>query len=365
MKLGALALAAAAATGAASAQTSAVGSVQLYGQMTAAVTYKTNQRPGAHSTEVSNSPLAVSLFGLRGSEDLGGGLSTIYTLESLISSDTGSAGGTVGSATKFWNRQSFVGLNLGRTATVTLGRQFHVHTERVIYTLDVYNVAGSNLAITPLALFGVNRFNGNDSRADDSVKLRLNGPAGLTGGVSVALDEGAGRSASLDLAQFTAAYGVGAYWVRFAAPTIAANGIRPEHESWGLGGNTAIGPVRLYAHYSNGRLDSSAIGGVAQKNRIVHLGAAWTLEAPMVLKAGWYHDVGKAMNGVNGRDGNKDTLVLSAEYFLSKRTAVHVVAVSNRYTGGYKLDPINIAGLGRDPNASGTNSFSLGFRHHF
>jgi predicted porin len=104
---------------------------------------------------------------------------------------------------------------------------------------------------------------------------------------------------------------------------------------------------------------------VETRNRILHLGAAWRAAPQTVLKLAWYHDRGRNLNGVAGRDGNKDTAVASGEYALSRRTSLYAAAFSNRFTDGYRLDPVNIAALGRDPAASSTSGLSLGVRHDF
>ena len=350
-----------AVTGAAQAQAQASGPIQIYGQVTAGVTYKDHQTGGTQITDVTNSQFAASLLGLRGTEALGGGMSAVFRLEHGINADTGAAT----SATKFWNRQSFVGLNLNPMMTVTVGRQFHAATDRAIQSLDVYNLGGTSLAVTPLALFGVNKFVANDSRADDSVKLRLRGPSGLTAGVSAAANDGAGRSYSFDLAQVTPAYTVAGYAVKFESPTIAANGTRPTHQVLGLGGNAPIGPVRAYVHIVASQLDPSAVGRTVQKNKILVLGANWQATPVTSVKASYTHDKGTAINGVAGRNGNKDTWVVSAEYFLSKRTSVNAGWFTNRFGDGYRLDPTNIAALGRDAAASSTSGYTAGIRHDF
>lgn len=72
-------------------------------------------------------------FGIRGSEDLGGGLKAIFTIEHRFSIDTGDTGGgspflLAGQANpstnnKFWNGQAWVGLE-GRMGALTMGRQY-------------------------------------------------------------------------------------------------------------------------------------------------------------------------------------------------------------------------------------------------
>ena len=60
------------------------------------------------------------MFGLRGSEDLGGGLKAIFTLESGFNIGNGKFANNSG----MFNRQSFVGLSSAQFGTVTLGRQY-------------------------------------------------------------------------------------------------------------------------------------------------------------------------------------------------------------------------------------------------
>lgn len=355
----------AAAASSAHAQAPA-GSVQVYGSMTAAVTTRNNQTGGDSLKELTSSLLAASVLGFRGTEDLGGGMSASFRLESVINADTGVPGATVAGNGKFWNRQSYVGLSPHRAVAFTAGRQFHAATDRVIRTLDVYNVAGTSLHVTPLGLHGTNRFFGNDSRVDDSVKVRVTGPAGLQGGASVGLDDGAGRSHSVDLARVTERYSVAATATRYRSPTvIAATGARPEYTLWSVGGNGRLGPVTLYVHFIDAALESTVAGRRTQDNRIVHLGAHWLATPQWSVKAGLYDDKGKDLNGIAGRDGKKETRVLSAEHSLSRRTSLNAVVFQNRFTDGYKLDPANIAGLNRDPGASSTRGFSAGIRHDF
>ena len=341
------------------------GSVQLYGSITAAAVYKTNQTGNTSIKELSNSLLAASYFGLRGSEDLGGGMSAVFRLESQLATDTGNSGATFAGVNKFWARQSFVGLNLNPAVAITAGRQFHAATDRVIRSLDVNNVAGTSLHSTPLALLGVNRFAGNDGRADDSVKLRLTLP-GIQAGASAGADDGAGRSYTLDVAHVTPTFTVAGWVAQFNSPTVvAATGHRPSYDTWGVGGNVLLGPVRLYLHYMDNKLEPTAINRVNQTNKMVHLGANWMATEQTSIKLAHYQDDGKGLNGIVARDGKKTTDVLSAEYQLSKRSSVHVAATSNRFTGGYKLEAVNLAGLARDANASSTRTYSAGIRHDF
>ena len=341
--------------GMAFAQTS---SAQIYGQISAGLSHKTNQV--GPKSEVSNNLLNGSHLGFRGSEDLGGGLKTIFQLETNIDTDTGEAG----SRGKFWHRQSHVGI-ANEAFTLTLGRQFHASTDRVTRSLDVFNVSGSSLHVTPLALFGVNKFAGNDSRSDDVIKLRWNGPAGVTAGVSAAPNEGSGRSMSFDLAQITKGYTIAAYGVNFKSPDLAATGQYPEHTVFGAGGQVHLSSdARLYLNVVKATLDGSGVGRPKQSNTILIPGFRYDM-APFIFRVSYTLDSGKNINNVAGRNGKKKTAIAEVGYQLSRRTALSFAVFSNSFTGGYRLDPVNIAGLDRTPSSSSTSGYSIGVRHSF
>ena len=84
-------LVAAAALSLVSASTMAQSTVTLYGLIDAAVSVTTKQ-PAGSVTRVDAGQLATSRWGIRGSEDLGGGMKAFFNLESTLLNDTGAAG---------------------------------------------------------------------------------------------------------------------------------------------------------------------------------------------------------------------------------------------------------------------------------
>lgn len=117
MKKSLLALAALTAfAGAASAQSS----VTLYGRVDLSVA----RNIGSDTKNLQNG--SGSRVGLRGSEDLGGGLSALFNIETRFDADTGSAQNfNVGTGTqnRFWGARSLVGLK-GGFGQVVLGREY-------------------------------------------------------------------------------------------------------------------------------------------------------------------------------------------------------------------------------------------------
>lgn len=95
--------------GAASAQSS----VTLYGRVDLSV----NKATGTDQEGLTNG--SGSRFGVRGVEDLGGGLSAFFNLEHRFNADTGAQT----NAARFWAGRSIVGLQ-GGFGKITLGREY-------------------------------------------------------------------------------------------------------------------------------------------------------------------------------------------------------------------------------------------------
>ncbi|WP_233866433.1 porin [Paraburkholderia adhaesiva] len=114
-----LSLAALGAAGVAHAQSS----VTLYGTIDTSITY-VNHAAGSNSLwslgNTSNGNLSGSRWGLKGAEDLGGGLKAIFQLENGFNPSTGG----LGQGGRMFGRQAFVGLTSDQYGAVTLGRQY-------------------------------------------------------------------------------------------------------------------------------------------------------------------------------------------------------------------------------------------------
>ena len=133
--LGAMATALAAAlAGTAHAQSS----VTLYGIIDNGITYVNNA--GGHSLwRMDDGINQASRWGLRGVEDLGGGLKTIFTLENGFSLNTGQAGH--GGA--LFGRRAFVGLQSGTFGTLIAGYDYDFIYDYVSYYTNVAQFAPS------------------------------------------------------------------------------------------------------------------------------------------------------------------------------------------------------------------------------
>jgi predicted porin len=365
-----IALVAAAALCSVGAQAQQQPGVEIYGQVGLSITSKNHQTAtNASLNEVSTNSINVSHLGFRGREDLGNGLAAVFRMEASLAPDTGAIGKANGT---FFDRQSFVGLSSKDLGAVTVGRQFHALTDRTIRTLDVYQVGPANAHIVPLALYGVNRYSANDNRASNSIKYRFDQPTGFQAGLSYALGEVSGSSSkgssySFDLAYVGSDFNVGAGLVSFnGLNTLGTTTILPKHEVWSVGGSMKFGAITPYLSYYNSTLDSATTPGLkTQQNKITSAGVAWNAAPAILLRGGYYTDKGTDLNNVTGRNGKKDTVVVSAEYSFSKRTSVNAIVANNNLTGGYMQETFYTAALGRNPAVSGVQFYGVGINHQF
>ncbi len=106
----------------------AQSSVTLYGLIDAGISYVNNSKTSTGSDKLFKYDDGVaqgSRWGLRGTEDLGGGLKAIFVLENGFNSGNG----TLGQGGAMFGRQAFVGLSKTDVGSLTFGRQYSFTTD--------------------------------------------------------------------------------------------------------------------------------------------------------------------------------------------------------------------------------------------
>ncbi|AQH06073.1 porin (plasmid) [Burkholderia sp. KK1] len=104
----------------------AQSSVTLYGVADESIRYFNNAGPGSQ-VGLASGVLNPSRFGLRGNEDLGGGLKAVFDLEAGY--DINNGGETAQNS--LFSRISFVGLQSDHYGTLTFGRQYDATVDMV------------------------------------------------------------------------------------------------------------------------------------------------------------------------------------------------------------------------------------------
>ncbi|MBS7780529.1 porin [Acidovorax sp. CCYZU-2555] len=162
-------------------------SITLFGIVDANVQYVKNGAVSA--TQVGSGGESTGRLGVRGVEDLGGGLKAGFHLETQVGLDTGAVGATSGGVNRFWARRSTVSLH-SSLGELRLGRDT-LPTWTALSNFDAFNTIGigatSNLYPDANAFGSVGRV-----RLDNLVAYSLpNTLGGVYGTFAIAPSEGA------------------------------------------------------------------------------------------------------------------------------------------------------------------------------
>jgi predicted porin len=331
MKKSLIALAVMAAAGAASAQSS----VQLYG--IADVWFgSTETGVGAAKLKqigLTDGGVDGSRFGLKGSEDLGGGLKAIFTLEQGFKLDTG-VQETAGQA---FSREATVGLQ-GNFGTVKLGKQFNAFD-------DVSGAAATVFdgALTPMNnVFESAAFASTDA---NTVKYLSPSFSGFSGSASYSFGEN--KTATVDATNSYSlagqyANGPVAAGLGYAVKDLGAAG---EDKATRLNGSYNFGVATLKASY--GLVD------FANNNETneYEIGVDYPVASNLVLSAGYAFS--KKENGAGAKLSETNGFGLAAAYLLSKRTTA--------YAGATQATTENAAGV----DIGKTTVYAVGVKHAF
>lgn len=164
----------------------AQSSVSLYGVLDQGINYTSNVK-GHSLVSMKSNDLVGNRWGLRGSEDLGGGLSAVFRVENGfdVNAGTNRQGG------REFGRQAYVGLSSSRFGTLTLGRQYDPSVD-LWSSVTAVGQWGGNLAAHPMDGDNADW----DWRANNSVKYVTPNYHGLTGDVMYAFSNQAGGFAN-------------------------------------------------------------------------------------------------------------------------------------------------------------------------
>lgn len=338
MKKSLIALAVLAASGAAMAQSS----VTLYGRLDASVGQTTTESTGTaevKQTVLDQSQLNTTFWGLKGTEDLGGGLTANFKLESGFALDTG-----VGN-TGLFERTATVGL-AGGFGAVNLGRQYTAYDALRGATNNVWD---SNMATTG-AVWKATGMTDYTNRISNSVRYDSPVFSGISGSVAYGFGENEGTATNVgdatDNVSMHIKYAAGPLLVgyahqeeKLAQAALTAAQVTNKYDL--LGASYDFGVAKLTGSYNQAK-DSTT------KDKEYQVGVSAPFGA-FTVAAGY----SKATSERAGRadlDGEGYTLV--GTYDLSKRTTMYV---------GYKATDVETSATA----TTETSTFAAGVRHTF
>ncbi|AJW98933.1 porin [Burkholderia gladioli] len=392
MKKSLLALVALSAfAGAAHAQSS----VTLYGIIDAGILFNNNAN-GARQWQQSSGVLQGSRWGLKGAEDLGGGLKAIFVLENGFSISNGS----LGQGGAMFGRQAYVGLSSDSLGKVTLGRQYD---SVVDYTgaLATGSQWAGYIGAHPGDLDNMN----NANRVNNAVKYTSPVYGGFQFGGLYSLGGVAGQPGRNQIFSVGAGYnngplalGVGYVNARnpnysffgnnpnanTATSTSGLNMTSPVYRGYAsantleivaAAGAYSIGAATLGVTYSYTRFDAVGSTGGTGLNPLNLRGDAvfnnveanFKYQLTPALLAGIAYDYTRGSK-VNGQSAAQYHQVnLGVDYFLSKRTDLYAIGVYQHAlgydsTGNRAVASINNITASATPNQVAAQ---VGIRHKF
>jgi predicted porin len=342
-KFAALALLASAAAAA-----SAQSSVTLFGIVDIAARNVKNGDTSVKS--LSSGGINTSRLGVRGNEDLGGGLIAGFWLEMGFNADTG----TQSDAARYFNRRSTASL-LGSFGEVRLGRDFSPS-----YTgLSDFDTFGDNGVAASSKFF--QKFGttvDTNTRSDNLVSYMLpSNLGGFYGQLSVAPGEATSGKKYLG---GRAGYAAGPVNLSLAYARTDVSALAgtsdDKYKVLTLGASYDLGVAKLTGYYSENKYASL-------KTATYSLGTIVPVTPLASLKLAYTHvNATGALNGASIDKNDANQLAVGGIYTLSKRTAVYATyaRVNNKGAAAYVVDSAPAAVAGR--NSTG---YELGLRHAF
>ncbi|MBR8360324.1 porin [Burkholderia vietnamiensis] len=371
----------------------AQSSVTLYGTIDAGLDYISHQKSPAGAGPaygVQSGNVSTSRWGLRGAEDLGGGLGAVFTLENGFNG----ANGKFGNGGDEFGRQAWVGLSSRRWGTVTLGRQYDFLVDFVAPLSATGSGFGGNIADHPYD----NDNLANDTRMNDAVKFSSANYGGFSFGGAYGFSNQGGGAGNNN------AYSVGAQYVNgpvdLAVAYLQSNQPGGVNAPQNTGGSLSSsdgdamlvgGRWRTFgagAHYA---FDHATVGFVYTRtilndprelsqggpygavngrlltfsnyelNARYFVQPAFSLGGSYTLTQGRFDDAGRSIAPTWSQ------FMLQADYALSHRTDLYLEGVYQRVTGADGVAVLGNAGI-FNLAASGNDRQAVvaaGIRHKF
>ncbi|SAK72250.1 porin [Caballeronia calidae] len=348
-KIATLSLALLGVTGAAQAQ----NSVTLYGVIDTGLGYVSHANAnGDHLFGMISGNLSGSRWGLKGQEDLGGGMKAIFQLENGFDVGTG----TLNQGGREFGRQAYVGLSGNQWGTVTFGRQYDPSVDMV------QGITGDNYWGAIIATPGdVDNYD-NSLRVSNAVKYVSPNFAGfqlegLYGFSNLAGATGQGQTWSGAATYNNGPLALAASYLYVNNPSAGRttspaggwnspssdslfnstinNGYQTAH-SIGIAraaGQYSVGPMTFGASYSFAQYKSDGNSTFTSQEKFNTGNAFVNFQATPAMLLGLGYTYTKA-SGDTGAHYNQ--VSLGADYSLSKRTDLYAVGAWQKASGTQK-----------------------------
>jgi predicted porin len=305
--------------------------VNIYGSIDGGMRHVTNSDAAGNSLLSMNSPgiFKSDRLGFIGKEDLGGGTNAHFNLESRFKTSTGEQVGVL------FNVESSVGMG-GSWGSVDIGKQFTV-AFRTIAAYDTFGIRYTGIAHAINATLGVSNNNAVQYTGNYGPYLvrLMYGPGEQAGSTR----DGSARAVGISYRKGPLNYG-GAYTRR-----TSVTGLDTDHYT--MGGACVFGAARASAGYARQR--DQAPGGGDIVTKYSWAGLQYNVTTPLQLIGAYYLTTkDQPLAPLTGRKG---TFILSATYWLSKRTNLYAEVDRSKYGGSF----VSVGQTGQTGMSAGIN----------
>lgn len=341
----------------------AQSSVLLYGRLDAGIEYLNGMQNGAR-WRAQSGDWGTSLWGMRGSEDIGAGSKIVFQLEGSfdVMNGTGPSGGGL------WSRFATVGVANDTYGTLLLGRELAISNG--VWDFDPlgqtawssaslvrgrnWNKTSNNVSYQSPKYYGFDFY--GQFAFSNSTNFNGNTTAGQPG-----------RAAGAQITYTNSLFQLRGIYDEMRDSNGRFSDVFNYSREYFAGANVFLGQFKLQAAYQTSHADRS--GGPVVNNGVTGTqqiwgGVTWQATPAAALIAAVYH-----VNANHG-GGNANIYTLGGSYNLSKRTLLdlQVATVRNSKTANFGL---NANGAGTDvstgnPKFGGSQTgVYAGIQHYF
>lgn len=321
----------------------AQSSVTLFGVLDANVRY--TKSSGQTLKKADSSGLNTSRFGVRGTEDLGGGLKAGFWLESEVGVDNGGTGSGT-----FWARRSTVSL-MGDFGEVRLGRN-KTASRLHIEDFDPSQATGMGNVLAVYSSLGAAGTNLAAGRADNLASyLTPDNLGGFYAAVDVSAAEGTVGTANKGY-YGRAGYKQGALHV---SGTYATVGTTSKYKLAAVGASYDLGYLKPSFNYSQAKY-------LNRKEDVFTIAATAPLGQGLLMASYTDAKFNNAAETAGISAGDAKLYFVGYVYNLSKRTALYTTygTIDNNGAGKFAVAGSPTVAAGR-----ASSGFDVGIRHSF
>jgi len=347
----------------------AQSSATLYGSLDLGVSFASNVG-GGHQYRMTSGVEAPTRWGLTGTEDLGSGLGIVFKVESGFNGTNGALGGGLG-----FNRQAYVGVQDTKFGTLMLGRQWSPATD-LVSTFSLNSLYGGWYFSHPNDIDNLD-YSYSIPNAVKYVSPKL---GGLTVEALYALGGQAVQFSNNSVYSGAASWTGGAFaasvgYLRIYNPQTTIIGYQTgsgfvnavygtyllkarSQDIFATGVSYTVGPVKVVGNFT----DVDFREGDAGRDVIFQnyeASAVWSIASDITIYGGYTYTDGR--NHATEQKPSYQQINIGANYQLSKRTGLYVVASVQKAGGGAVAQ---IAGFNPSSNAKQAAAH-IGLNHYF